>query len=399
MYSDPCVAMLNVCGVIVAEGYCYLDWKLEMSMAIASIRAAVHRPLTSSKLQVLALVMGRAKNKKTSAAPVAAQQPPSQLPPTATPATTTVAFVDAAATAPERAAAPTDTAAAAIYGHASDALVQPSPPPPPPISAPPDAPPLAAAAAAATATSTAVGEAATTPNDANDDDDGSNGVVLDVLQPYLSLLPALRGVPLERQRLLHEALYSAGCTAAAALESYLRNKSTTAAPTTTPRPTPAAVAAADTPATTANVAVDAAAAAAIADAQQQQSESEELSLLLNYVSASDNLRRACQTADGRLLLRDAAGNSRNEVAAAALSAFAYAASRRPSTRRVEVCYRQFDTSMITHILCLQHLMNPTASVDVPEDTNSQTSQLTGVVVNEAREAALAALVRHFDHHF
>jgi hypothetical protein len=60
--------------------------------------------------------------------------------------------------------------------------------------------------------------------------------------------------------------------------------------------------------------------------------------------------------DGKILLRDAENKILNEVAAAALSAFAYAASRRPSTKHVE------------------YLMNPATSVDVPEDTGSQSSQ-------------------------
>lgn len=72
--------------------------------------------------------------------------------------------------------------------------------------------------------------------------------------------------------------------------------------------------------------------------------------------AADNLKRACMTADGKIILRDQDGKILNEVAAAALSAFAYAASRRPST------------------LAIEYLMNPTSSVDAPDETGSQTSQ-------------------------
>lgn len=72
--------------------------------------------------------------------------------------------------------------------------------------------------------------------------------------------------------------------------------------------------------------------------------------------AAENLKRACSGPDGKILLRDGDNKILNEVAAAALSAFAYAASRRPSTKHVE------------------YLMNPTQSVDAHEDTGSQSSQ-------------------------
>jgi hypothetical protein len=49
--------------------------------------------------------------------------------------------------------------------------------------------------------------------------------IIPALQPYLSLLPALRGVGQSTQQALHEALYTAGSTAAQALESYLKDKS------------------------------------------------------------------------------------------------------------------------------------------------------------------------------
>lgn len=49
--------------------------------------------------------------------------------------------------------------------------------------------------------------------------------VIPPLQPYLSLLPALRGVGQATQQALHDALFTAGSTAAQALESYLKDKS------------------------------------------------------------------------------------------------------------------------------------------------------------------------------
>jgi hypothetical protein len=58
-----------------------------------------------------------------------------------------------------------------------------------------------------------------------DSDTNEQNIVLASLQPYLTLLPALRGVGLAKQRVLHEALYTAGSTAAQALESYLKDKS------------------------------------------------------------------------------------------------------------------------------------------------------------------------------
>lgn len=72
--------------------------------------------------------------------------------------------------------------------------------------------------------------------------------------------------------------------------------------------------------------------------------------------AATNLKEACSGPDGKILLRDSDNKILNEVAAAALSAFAYAASRRPSTKHVE------------------YLMNPTQSVEAHEDTQSQSSQ-------------------------
>ncbi|KAI6181053.1 KH domain-containing protein [Aphelenchoides besseyi] len=162
--------------------------------------------------------------------------------------------------------------------------------------------------------------------------------ILSALRPYEQLLPALRGVGMAKQRLLHQSLYAAGCTAAQALETYLKDKTLMMSRNESTEST--------------------------ATSGGQSSESEELRLLLNYVSvemAAENLRKVCSGPDGKILLRDAENKILNEVAAAALAAFAAAASRRPSTKQVE------------------YMMNPTASVDMPEDTNSQSSQLTGVV--------------------
>ncbi|KAI6219308.1 NFU1 iron-sulfur cluster scaffold-like protein, mitochondrial [Aphelenchoides fujianensis] len=165
--------------------------------------------------------------------------------------------------------------------------------------------------------------------------------ILDVLRPYEQLLPALRGVKLPVQQRLHRALYTAGCTAAEALETYLKDKSLALKQ----------LEGGDASTTT-------------------SSESEELRLLLNYVSvemAAENLRKVCSGPDGKILLRDAENKILNEVAAAALAAFAAAASRRPSTKHVE------------------YLMNPTASMGAADDAHSQSSQLTGVVAAAVSE--------------
>ncbi|CAD5219398.1 unnamed protein product [Bursaphelenchus okinawaensis] len=147
-------------------------------------------------------------------------------------------------------------------------------------------------------------------------------VIIECLKPYLSLLPDLRSFGTTKQKSLHLALYHVGCSAAQALESYLKEKPITL------------------------------------KGDDSSSESEELRLLLNYVSvemAADDLKRVCMGEDGKVLLRDEHNKILNEVAAAALSAFAFAAARRSATRHVE------------------YLMNPTASVDVPEETGSHTS--------------------------
>uniref|UniRef100_A0A1I7RHD0 ANK_REP_REGION domain-containing protein n=1 Tax=Bursaphelenchus xylophilus TaxID=6326 RepID=A0A1I7RHD0_BURXY len=147
-------------------------------------------------------------------------------------------------------------------------------------------------------------------------------VVIECLKPYVSLLPDLRSVGTSKQKALHLALYHVGCSAAQALESYLKEKPI-------------------------NVKGD-----------ENSSESEELRLLLNYVSvemAADDLKRVCMGEDGKILLRDEHNKILNEVAAAALSAFTFAAAGRPATRHVE------------------YLMNPTASVDGPDENGSHAS--------------------------
>lgn len=93
--------------------------------------------------------------------------------------------------------------------------------------------------------------------------------------------------------------------------------------------------------------------------------------------AADNLKRACSGPDGKILLRDADGKILNEVAAAALSAFAYAASRRPSTKHVE------------------YLMNPTQSVDAHEDTGSQSSQTLSALADPKLQGIFNWLVYWF----
>lgn len=170
-------------------------------------------------------------------------------------------------------------------------------------------------------------------------------VILELLQPYLSLLPELKGIGTTKQKALHSALYHAGSKAAEALETYLKEK-----PMLSTRDRTVSI-----------IYFVLIFRVFGINYFLLQSEGQELRLLLNYLNyvsielAADELKRACTNENGQVLLRDQQNRILNEVAAVALSAFTYAAARRPSTKHVE------------------YLMNPTASVEVPEDNGSQTS--------------------------
>lgn len=127
-------------------------------------------------------------------------------------------------------------------------------------------PPVAAKAAPVPVPVQAPSAATTEPNQEESLDEET--VIVASLQPYLTLLPALRGVNQATQRALHEALYAAGSTAAQALESYLKDKSVLLKQLENTD-----------------------------GSSEPSSESEQLRLLLNYVSvemAADNLKKACR---------------------------------------------------------------------------------------------------------